>query len=279
MKVHPWIAMIFGNIKALVMLGNVRRLGLDWLLPYIATPKQAEARMYNFNFTTDMMKERAKRGDDQLDFWDNVLKHQDKGTGMSFDEMVSNASNLVLAGSETTATLLSGAIYQLCRNPEVLAKVTKEIREAYSSDQEIDLFSTSKLKYALAVLEETMRIYPPVPTQTSRTVPQGGDTVLGDHLPAGTIINTPQYIANHYPPFWTRVEEFLPERFLGGEEFKNDNFEAMQPFSVGPRNCIGRNLAYAEMRLIFCRFLWNFDVQLDERMEGSRWTDQKTFIL
>ena len=272
--------MIFKNLKSLMLLGSIRRLGLEWLLPYMASSDQVNARVYNYNYTTEMMKERLQRGSDQHDFWDNVLLHEDKKTGMSRDEMTSNASNLVLAGSETTATLMSGCIYQLCKNPEVQRLAAKEIREAFTSDQDIDLFSTSQLKYTLAVLEETMRIYPPVPTQTNRTVPAGGDTVMGQYLPAGTTISLPQYIAHHYPPYWTKAEEFHPERFLGAEEFKNDNFEVMQPFSVGPRNCIGRNLAYSEMRLILARFLWNFDVELDEeRMEGREWTDQKTFVL
>jgi averantin hydroxylase len=173
--------------------------------------KQLEARLYNFNFTNKMIQARVKRGGEQHDFWDNVPKHQDdKNTGMSNAEMVSNASNLVLAGSETTATLLSGCIYQLSKNPDVLAKATKEIREAYTSDQEIDLFSTYQLKYTLAVLDEAMRIYPPVPTQTNRTVPPGGDTVLGHFLPGGTIISLSQYIAHHYPPYWKAPKSFIP---------------------------------------------------------------------
>jgi averantin hydroxylase len=279
-KTHPWIEMIFGNLKSLVIIGSIRRLGLEWILPYIASSKQLEARLYNYRYSNDMIKARVERGDDQHDFWDNVLKHSDKSTGMSTDEMVSNGSNLVLAGSETTATLLSGCIYQLCKNPDVMKKVTDEIRSAYTSDTEIDLFSTGQLKYTLAVLDESMRIYSPVPTQANRTVPAGGDTVLGQYLPGGTVISMSQAIAHHYPPYWTKPEEFHPERFLGAEEFKNDNFEVMQPFSVGSRNCIGRNLAYAEMRLILARFLWNFNVQLDRRTaEEGEWTDQKTFTL
>ena len=188
-ETHPWIALIFGNLVSIVSIANIRRLGLEWVLPYITPPKAHEARTYNHNFTNDMIKTRIEREGEQHDFWDNVLKHEEKSTGMSHDEMVSNASNLVLAGSETTATLLSGAVWQLLQNPEALKKVTKEIRDAYKSDQEIDLFSTSQLKYTLAVLEETMRIYPPVPTQANRQVPPGGDTVLGHFLPGGTTIS------------------------------------------------------------------------------------------
>jgi cytochrome P450 len=59
--------------------------------------------------------------------------------------------------------------------------------------------------------------------------------------------------------------------------FYKDNRAVLQPFSVGPRNCIGRNLAYNEMRLILARVLWNFDLELCE--ESSGWNEQKSFVL
>lgn len=211
------------------------------------------------------------------DFMDNVLKHNGEKTGMAHGEMVANASNLILAGSETTATLLSGTVYQLLKNPDTLKKLTEEVRGSYQSSSEIDLLSTSKLKYTLAVLDEAMRIYPPVPSQAPRQVPPGGDTINGEFLPGGTTIHLPQYVASHLESNFTRPREFHPERFLGAPEFANDNFAVMQPFSVGPRNCIGRNLAYAEMRLILAKIIYNFDLELDEKT--GDWLAQKTFVL
>lgn len=74
--------------------------------------------------------------------------------------------------------------------------------------------------------------------------------------------------------------EFHPERFLEGENaaFEADQRDVLQPFSFGPRNCIGRNLAYAEMRTILARLVWNFDLALAP--EGKGWLDrQKVFNL
>jgi cytochrome P450 len=59
--------------------------------------------------------------------------------------------------------------------------------------------------------------------------------------------------------------------------FHNDSRAVLQPFSVGPRNCIGRNLAYNEMRLILARVLWNFDLELCD--ESRDWNEQKSFLL
>jgi averantin hydroxylase len=99
--------------------------------------------------------------------------------------MVSNASLLILAGSETTATLLSGATHLLLKHPAVMAKLVTEIRTAFKSGGEIDLFTVGKLEYLLAVLDETMRLYPPVASQPNRITPRGGETVCGKYVAQG----------------------------------------------------------------------------------------------
>jgi cytochrome P450 len=73
------------------------------------------------------------------------------------------------------------------------------------------------------------------------------------------------------PDFFSHADEFHPERWLDDPLFKNDQKQASQPFAVGPRNCIGMNLAYVELRLIMARVLWNFELTLDESC--SNWVD------
>jgi averantin hydroxylase len=87
-----------------------------------------------------------------------------------------------------------------------------------------------------------------------------------------------QYASNRLDSNFHRADEFLPQRFLGDVEFADDNRAILQPFSVGLRNCVGRNLAYAEMRLILAKVLFNFDLELDEGKTGQ-WLDQKVFTL
>jgi cytochrome P450 len=276
-KMHPWIQAVFGNLKIGVFMTCFKRLGLAWVLPYLATEKAMAARKFNHEYTVEKVARRIEKGTTEGDFFDNVLKFNGQEKGMSVAELRANASHLILAGSETTATLLSGCIWELLQNPEALKKVTAEVREAFDGSEDINLQSTVQLKYTLAVLDETMRIYPPVPSQAPRTVPAGGDTINGEFIPEGTKIHLPQYVAFHLESNFTRPDEFHPERFLGAEEFAHDNYAIMQPFSVGSRNCIGRNLAYAEMRLILAKILYNFDLELDEKT--GDWTDQKVFIL
>ena len=86
-----------------------------------------------------------------------------------------------------------------------------------------------------------------------------------------------QYVSYHLRSNFHRPEEFLPQRWLGDVEFADDNRAVFQPFAVGPRNCLGRNLAYAEMRLILAKVLYNFDLDLD--VKTGPWMDQKVYTL
>lgn len=148
---------------------------------------------------------------------------------------------MIIAGSETTATALSGVTYLLGTHPNVLAKLKEELHASFSSENEINLLSVQKLKYMLAVLDETMRIYPPVPGAAPRVVPEGGNIICNRFVPEGTTVNIWQYAMYRSSKNFALPDSFIPERWLGNDErFSNDNKEALQPFAFGPRNCVGR---------------------------------------
>lgn len=88
-----------------------------------------------------------------------------------------------MAGSETTATVLSATLYYLTTHPRVLSTLTEEVRSTFSSEKDITLLSVQTLRYTLAVLDETMRIHPAVPTGPPRLIAKGGDTVLNQYVP------------------------------------------------------------------------------------------------
>ena len=77
-----------------------------------------------------------------------------------------------------------------------------------------------------------------------------------------------QLCANQSPTNFLEPLTFAPERWLDDPKFANDKRGIAQPFSYGPRNCLGKNLAYMEMRLLLAKFVWNFDVVLQPESEG-----------
>lgn len=97
--------------------------------------------------------------------------------------MEANSSTLVAAGSETTATLLSGLTFYLLTNPHTMKTLTEEVRSAFKSDEEIDFSSANNLPYLRACIEEALRIYPPTPSGLPRVVPKGGATICGQYVP------------------------------------------------------------------------------------------------
>lgn len=99
------------------------------------------------------------------------------------EKLFMNASVLIVAGSETTATVLAGVTFLLLRHPEKLARLKDEVRNAFESADDITMAKASQLDYMLACLEETMRLYPPVPIGVPRVVPKGGRIICGSYVP------------------------------------------------------------------------------------------------
>ena len=147
---------------------------------------------------------------------------------------------LIIGGSETTATLLSGVTYLLLTNPLALATLAKEVRSAFKSEDEIDIGSVSRLTYMLACLNEALRMYPPVPTGLPRIVPKGGASVADHYVPESTTVAIFQWATYHIADNFKDPFNFHPERFLGDPKFANDKIDALQPFHIGSRNCLGK---------------------------------------
>ncbi|KAH8424434.1 cytochrome P450 [Aspergillus melleus] len=275
---HQWVAAIVGHVKYGAYANVFRRFpSLKVLLQMFIPKKVAEGREWHLATTKKKVEDRLKSSNERPDFFSHILKHHNTEKGMSFGELQSNASTLVVAGSETTATLLSGATYYLLKTPRVLEKLQDEVRSAFDSDSEIALASCNKLIYLNAVINEALRMYPPVSVGLPRIVDAQGDTVAGEWVPPGTIVSVSQMAAYHSSANFTDPGSFIPERFLDDPRFTNDSKTVLQPFSFGPRNCIGRNLAYVEMRSILARMVFNFDMQLHD--PSVAWEDQANFVL
>lgn len=167
--------------------------------------------------------------------------HED-GTPMSSEEIRDQLMTMMIAGHETTASTLAWAVERLTRNPEVLSKLTKEVR---AGDRE----------YLDAVFDETLRVRPTV-VFSVRSV-QKEPYELGDYvLPVGTRIGMPPSLTHDDPRLFKDPETFRPERFL---EERPSNY-AYTPFGGGVRRCIGAAFAKMEFAVVMERMLERFDL-------------------
>lgn len=246
MDYNPWIRDIFVGIKyAAVFQAFLEYPLINKMVMSMAPKILDEKRKAHFEFCTSRVDRRVEKGlTDHPDFWSLVLKAQEQDRGLSRDEMHTNSQVLMTAGTETTATLLSGLTYYLCRNPDKMKRLVNEIRGAFTSVDDMSLKTLPRLEYLHACLEEALRIYPPVGIGLPRIVPPEGGEIDGHPLPPGQIVYFTHFAAYHSEKNFALPDEFHPERFLRGASadprFAKDKMEAFNPFSNGPRNCLGK---------------------------------------
>jgi len=104
---------------------------------------------------------------------------------MSKEEIMKLTSTLILAGSETTATLLSGALFYLLSNPTALSKLTNELRTTFQDTKDMNFVKLANAPYLNACLQEALRLYPPVAAVLPRTTQKGGAVINGHFIPEG----------------------------------------------------------------------------------------------
>jgi cytochrome P450 len=143
-----------------------------------------EQRRKHGEFTHARVDRRLAKKDPRPDIWGLVLA-RDEESGLSLAEMYANANLFMIAGTETTATLLSGLTYYLLKNPTKMDKLKMEIREAFKTEDEITIERLQALKYLNACVEEGLRMYPPISNGLPRIVPPGGSVIDGRYVPAG----------------------------------------------------------------------------------------------
>lgn len=273
---HPWVRIVTETVRQNGLFLGLSQLGFGSLISW-ANQYNLVSENEHLAIVSEKVGQRMEEGVDRPDFLQGLIRNKSQ-LNLDHDHMTMNASLLVIAGSETTATLLSGALFLLTTHPEVLKQLEQEVRSAYKHNEDITLTSVGNLSYMLACLNETLRRYPPVVTGLPRQAPKGGAMVDGNFVTEDTVVSIFQYAVNHDENYWREPWSFSPERWMNDPKYKGDQLDAMQSFSVGPRNCIGRNLAYAEMRLILAKLVFNFDMSLADDSRG--WlTHQKAYTV
>ena len=134
----------------------------------------------------------------------------------------------MIAGTETTATALSGTTYHLLKNPEHLRKLTEEIRGAFEDFDDITLEGLARLKYLQAVLQEGLRMYPPVPIALPRRTPKEGTVICGEWIPGDVALGANHFATYRMPEHFKNPYEFHPERWLDDPDYKDDHLDAME---------------------------------------------------
>lgn len=184
---HPWVSALVAGFRFGVYLHIIRKLpAVETLLLKYCMPQSLKDRMELHNqFSIQRVNRRLEKQDARPDIWGLVLE-KESAEGMTKDEMYTNANLFMIAGTETTATLLSGLTWHLLAQPDKLSKLVHEIRSSLGTEEDITIDRLQALPYLNACIEEGLRMYPPVAQSLPRVTPPGLPTMIdGREVPAG----------------------------------------------------------------------------------------------
>ena len=218
-------------------------------------------------------KEKAdeeKGAEKRKDFAHYLIRSRDPETGKGYTqkELRAETGLIIVAGADTTSVTLAGIQFYLTRHPAILKKLPAEVRAAFTDVEEIRAGQMlSELKYLRAVIDESLRMSPPVPGVLPREVLPGGIVVEGEHIPAGTQVGVSAYAIHHNEEYYPDAFSFQPERWIVDEntgvtkESVDRAHDAFCAFSLGSRGCIGKSLAYTELTIAVARLLFLFEIR------------------
>lgn len=313
-----WVKLIFRSVKF------ATRLGIMQYYPILEKPFKtlllmlfATQRSNSFNYSVQRVTKRLDKGRDVegVDVWDLVLGQEEENR-LSRGEMDSNAALFMIAGTETTATLLSGLTYFLLKDPEKIKNLSNEIRGTFANSEDITMEAIAGLPYLNACIKEGLRLYPPVATGLPRITPPQGCTICGEYIPPEVsdhllitlgiwdgwwlTLATIGYCIYTAPcDVYLRIKlqrssQICPGALVGRRALLIRSETSCAAFFHGFPRLPGQevsaviqidsilyltssSMAYHEMRLIMARMIYNFDLSLCP--ESDQWSDQEVYIL
>ncbi|KAK3986967.1 cytochrome P450 [Cladorrhinum sp. PSN332] len=206
----------------------------------------------------------------------DIYSKLDSSLDKTRDELI----NLIFAGRDSNASLLCWVFYALAREPGVYARLRKEVVTELG-DKQPTKKDINGLEYLDCVVQETLRLFPAVPINgrlcvgSDTTLPVGGgeDGEQPVYVPQGTLICFSTYGTHRSRKLYGEdVGEFRPERWMEGKGAKERGLDySYQPFSAGPRRCLGENYALTLTKYTVCRLVQRFAGVRPAEEEGEDW--------
>jgi cytochrome P450 len=185
-------------------------------------------------------------------------RDEETGAAMNDEQLRDEVMTIFLAGHETTSNALSWAFYLLSQHPQVEAKLRAETH-AVLGWRAPKIEDLPRLPYAMMVIQEAMRLYPPVWLLMRRS--ERPESIDGYRIPVHSFIAISPYMTQRDARCFKSPDEFLPERFAPQNAAAMHRF-AYFPFGAGPRVCIGNNFALIEAQLILATVIQRFSLKL-----------------
>ncbi|GLJ36127.1 hypothetical protein SUGI_0724700 [Cryptomeria japonica] len=175
---------------------------------------------------------------------------------------------LLMAGTDSTTTTIEWVMAELIRNPEKMKRVQQELDGVVGLERKVEAYDINRLFYLDAVVKETFRLHPTVPLLLPHKARKDCE-IEGYMIPKDAQVLVNLWAIGRDPATWKEPFEFMPERFLEGEnseiDYKGHNFELI-PFGAGRRGCVGLPFALRMVHLVLACFLHSFEWTLPHEM-------------
>ncbi|XP_049985669.1 cytochrome P450 3A6-like isoform X3 [Alexandromys fortis] len=268
----------YGFFKPLLFSVGLRNLNQDKLkkrrvlFPFL---KKIYEKLNIFIFSSEAMtflkifvektkKDRLENNqENRVDFLQLMLNSQNSKNvechkALSDVEIIAQSITFIFVGYDTTSTVLSFIMYTLATHPDVQKKLQHEIDSVLPNKAPPTYEALVKLEYLDMVLNETLRLYP-VGYRLNRVSKKNAE-INDVFIPKGTRVCIPIFVLHRDPKYWSKPEEFCPERFSKKNKDAINPYVYM-PFGNGPRNCIAMRFALITMKLAVVKILQNFSVE------------------
>ncbi|QKX61381.1 uncharacterized protein TRUGW13939_08529 [Talaromyces rugulosus] len=261
---NRWILSLLPKaVKFLHTMGHMPILLCLYYLPF-KSQMAKDMTMYHQDLSEKIAQHRIRQG---------TRSDGDKADVLSY---LINAKDPETGGADTTALAITAALFYLAQYPSSLIKLRTEPQQAFDSKDSIRMGPVLlSCLYLRACLDEAMRLVPAVGGVLPRTVLPPGLVIANEYCPPGTIVGVPGYAMNHHPEYFPEPFSFRPERWIVGslgpgkttvtEADVRRSQAAFLQFSQGPRGCVGKHLAYAELSLAVASVVWSFDMEVSNK--------------
>ncbi|KAJ7183193.1 cytochrome P450 [Mycena filopes] len=261
---------------------------LPWISElYLWLPGMGQGLRAFRKYAAQRASERRARGSHHKDVFYHLIDEAGlEPTPPSSAQILSDGGLAIIAGAETTSTTLCHIIWFLLRNPTAYRRLQAEVDDPKRNTWVPA--SQARMPYLNAVINEALRLFPAVLSGSQRAplIGSGGQTIGTHFVPEGTSAVVHTFSLHHDPRYFSPFPDaFIPERWLPSEEqialepsiFTENEFihntAAFIPFSVGPSNCVGRNLAYQEMRMVVCTLISKFEMRFERGYDVNSWEE------
>lgn len=251
---------------------------VPWLFIILSKIPFLSAGFLRFiNYCNEQVDNRRKTKPQEPDIMSYLLETDvlmgDEGVNKLW--LTGDSRLVIVAGSDTTAATMTHIFYRLCKDPSHIKKLRDEL-DPLVENQQLSSFNVGlveKCNHLNGVINEGLRLFPPVPSGVLRVTPPEGLKVGDNFVPGDVTIGIPTYSVNRSPKVAEKPDEFIPERWYSkGSMVKNSR--AFAPFSLGPYGCIGKGLALMELRTIVTLLVTQFDVEFAPGEDGRAFIEE-----